>query len=102
MKNKKQILITGALCIWSAMANAQQVEPLTHQQRLFDDGKELFLRHDYAAAQQTLIKYISSASDNIRVESPRCHRAIDRLSQEIPGIAIRQPRTLTLGLSIFF
>ena len=63
MKNKKQILITGALCIWSAMANAQQVEPLTHQQRLFDDGKELFLRHDYAAAQQTLIKYISSASD---------------------------------------
>ena len=46
MKNKKQILITGALCIWSAMANAQQIEPLTHQQRLFDDGKELFLRHD--------------------------------------------------------
>lgn len=63
MKNKKQILITGALCIWSAMANAQQIEPLTHQQRLFDDGKELFLRHDYAAARQTLIKYISSASD---------------------------------------
>ena len=31
MKNKKQILITGALCIWSAMANAQQIEPLTHQ-----------------------------------------------------------------------
>lgn len=63
MKNKKQIWITGALCIWSAMANAQQVEPLTHPQRLFDDGKELFLRHDYAAAQQTLIKYIKSASD---------------------------------------
>lgn len=40
------------------MAFAQQIGPLAAPVRLFEDGKELFLRHDYAAAQQTLTHYL--------------------------------------------
>lgn len=58
MKNRKHALIAGAMCLLPMMAVAQQTEPLTGARRLFDDGKTLFLRHDYAAAQQTLLKYI--------------------------------------------
>lgn len=58
MKNRKHALIAGAMCMLPLMAVAQQTEPLTGARRLFDDGKTLFFRHDYAAAQQTLLKYI--------------------------------------------
>lgn len=57
-KTKKYIWVTGMLCAWPLIAPAQSTEPLTGTRRLFDDGKELFLRHDYAAAQQQLERYM--------------------------------------------
>ena len=50
--------MAGLLCMMPWMAFAQQVEPLTDPVRLFEDGKTLFQRHDYAAAQQTLTQYL--------------------------------------------
>ncbi len=58
MKNNKKLWVTGALCLLPFVGNAQQSKSLVGVQRLFEDGKELFLRHDYAAARQTLTKYI--------------------------------------------
>lgn len=55
---KKYKWIAGCLCALPLVVSAQQTEPLTDHRRLFDDGKELFLRHDYAAAQQTLMQYV--------------------------------------------
>lgn len=56
MKNNQKIWVAGALCLLPLVGSAQQPEPLTAVRRLYDDGKELFLRHDYAAARQTLEK----------------------------------------------
>ena len=58
MKNKKYVWIAGWLCTFPLFVGAQQVEPLTDSYRLFQDGKELFLRQDYAAAHQVLNKYV--------------------------------------------
>lgn len=58
MKNKKHVWVAGAMCVLPLMGMAQQTEPLTDSRRLFDDGKELFLRRDYAAAQQTLSRFV--------------------------------------------
>lgn len=58
MNTKKYKWIAGCLCALPLVVSAQQTEPLTDHRRLFDDGKELFLRHGYAAAQQTLMQYV--------------------------------------------
>lgn len=58
MNTKKYKWIAGCLCALPLVVSAQLTEPLTDHRRLFDDGKELFLRHDYAAAQQTLMQYV--------------------------------------------
>lgn len=58
MNTKKYKWIAGCLCALPLVVSAQQTEPLTDHWRLFDNGKELFLRHDYAAAQQTLMQYV--------------------------------------------
>ena len=59
MKNrKKKVWMAGALCVLPWMAFAQQTEPLTGPSRLYDEAKELFLRHDYAAARQALTHYL--------------------------------------------
>lgn len=50
--------MAGWMCMVPWMAFAQQVEPLTDPVRLFEDGKTLFFRHDYAAARQSLIRYL--------------------------------------------
>ena len=60
MKGKKFVWMAGLMSVMPLMGNAQQTEPLTGSQRLFDDGKQLFLRHDYAAAHQTLMRYVKS------------------------------------------
>ena len=51
----------GLLCALPVAAFSQQTEPLTGAERLFNDGKQLFLRHDYAVARQTLSQYVSEA-----------------------------------------
>lgn len=58
-------LLAGALSALPLLAAAQQTTPLTGHQRLFDEGKALFLQREYAAAQQSLEKYIQlkSAAD---------------------------------------
>lgn len=59
--NKRRIVwMAGLMSVMPLVGNAQKVEPLTGSQRLFDDGKQLFLRHDYAAARQTLTRYVNS------------------------------------------
>lgn len=60
MKGRKLVWMAGLMSVVSITGNAQQVEPVTGNQRLFEDGKQLFLRHDYAAARQTLDRYIKS------------------------------------------
>lgn len=50
--------VAGMLCALPVAAFSQQTEPLTGAERLFEDGKQLFLRHDYAAARQTLSQYV--------------------------------------------
>lgn len=62
MKHKRQGWITGLLCAFPLVMAAQQTEPLTGAQRLFDDGKILFERRDYAAARQTLECYLQNES----------------------------------------
>ncbi|MDN0073156.1 tetratricopeptide repeat protein [Bacteroides caecigallinarum] len=60
MKNKRNALMAGLLLVMPMAVGAQQVQPLTGSCRLFDDGKQLFLRHDYAAARQTLMQYVNA------------------------------------------
>ena len=60
MKNKGNAFIAGLMMTMPIVAGAQQTEPLTGHSRLFDDGKQLFMRHDYAAARQTLMRYMDS------------------------------------------
>ncbi len=57
MKSKKYLWI-GWLCIAPLSLAAQQTEPLTETTRLYDEGKLLFQRKDYAAACQTLSQYV--------------------------------------------
>ena len=45
MKNKGNAFIAGLLMTMPIVAGAQQTEPLTGQSRLFNDGKQLFMRH---------------------------------------------------------
>lgn len=54
--------IAGLLYILPMSLSAQQTEPLTGPERLFDDGKQLFLRHDYAAARQILSRYVKQTT----------------------------------------
>lgn len=64
MKRKKKWWgVIGVMCLFPLVIHAQQIEPLTHPKRLFDDGKELFLRHEYAAAQQTLKQYLKTTPE---------------------------------------
>lgn len=63
MKKRNVVWIAGMMSIMPLAVDAQSVEPVTGSQRLFDDGRQLFLRHDYAAARQTLAQYIKSDGD---------------------------------------
>lgn len=67
MKHKRQGWITGLLCAFPLVMAAQQTEPLTGAQRLFDDGKILFERRDYAAARQTLERYLQNELSLIHI-----------------------------------
>ena len=61
MKNKKYVWIAGWLCSFPLFVGAQEARPLTDSYRLFQDGKELFLRQNYAAAHQVLNRYAKGA-----------------------------------------
>ena len=52
-KYKKYIWMAGLCCALPLTVSGQQVEPLTGADRLFNEGRALFLRQDYAAARQT-------------------------------------------------
>lgn len=54
--------VAGLMCAIPMSLPAQQTEPLTGEERLFNDGKQLFLRHDYAAARQTLTDYLKHST----------------------------------------
>ena len=60
-KYKKYIWMAGLCCALPLTVSGQQVEPLTGADRLFNEGRELFLRQDYAAARQTLVRYTRQA-----------------------------------------
>ena len=62
-KYKKYIWMAGLCCALPLTVSGQQVEPLTGADRLFNEGRELFLRQDYAAARQTLVRYTRQAGE---------------------------------------
>ena len=98
MKNKKHVWVAGAMCVLPLMGMAQQTEPLTDSRRLFDDGKELFLRRDYAAAQQTLSRFVQQkpqasladeaaymiACTSYELKSPDCIKQLEGYLEQHP------------------
>lgn len=98
MKNKKHVWVAGAMCVLPLMGMAQQTEPLTDSRRLFDDGKELFLRCDYAAAQQTLSRFVQQkpqasladeaaymiACTSYELKSPDCIKQLEGYLEQYP------------------
>lgn len=98
MKNKKHVWMAGAMCVLPLMGMAQQTEPLTDSRRLFDDGKELFLRRDYAAAQQTLSRFVQQkpqasladeaaymiACTSYELKSPDCIKQLEGYLEQYP------------------
>lgn len=98
MKNKKHVWVAGAMCVLPLMGMAQQTEPLTDSHRLFDDGKELFLRRDYAAAQQTLSRFVQQkpqasladeaaymiACTSYELKSPDCIKQLEGYLEQYP------------------
>lgn len=99
MKNKKHVWVAGAMCVLPLMGMAQQTEPLTDSRRLFDDGKELFLRRDYAAAQQTLSRFVQQkpqasladeaaymiACTSYELKSPDCIKQLEGYLEQYPN-----------------
>lgn len=98
MKNKKHVWVAGAMCVLPLMGMAQQTEPLTDSRRLFDDGKKLFLRRDYAAAQQTLSRFVQQkpqasladeaaymiACTSYELKSPDCIKQLEGYLEQYP------------------
>lgn len=98
MKNKNHVWVAGAMCMLPLMGMAQQTEPLTDSRRLFDDGKELFLRRDYAAAQQTLSRFVQQkpqaslvdeaaymiACTSYELKSPDCIKKLEGYLEQYP------------------
>lgn len=98
MKNKKHVWVAGAMCVLPLMGMAQQTEPQTDSRRLFDDGKELFLRRDYAAAQQTLSRFVQQkpqasladeaaymiACTSYELKSPDCIKQLEGYLEQYP------------------
>lgn len=98
MKNKKHVWVAGAMCVLPLMGMAQQTEPLTDSRRLFDDGKELFFRRDYAAAQQTLSRFVQQkpqasladeaaymiACTSYELKSPDCIKQLEGYLEQYP------------------
>ncbi len=98
MKNKKHVWVAGAMCVLPLMGMAQQTEPLTDSRRLFDAGKELFLRRDYAAAQQTLSRFVQQkpqasladeaaymiACTSYELKSPDCIKQLEGYLEQYP------------------
>lgn len=98
MKNKKHVWVAGAMCVLPLMGMAQQTEPLTDSRCLFDDGKELFLRRDYAAAQQTLSRFVQQkpqasladeaaymiACTSYELKSPDCIKQLEGYLEQYP------------------
>lgn len=98
MKNKKHVWVAGAMCVLPLMGMAQQTEPLTDSRRLFDDGKELFLRRDYVAAQQTLSRFVQQkpqasladeaaymiACTSYELKSPDCIKRLEGYLEQYP------------------
>ena len=55
--------MAGLCCALPLTVSGQQVEPLTGADCLFNEGRGLFLRQDYAAARQTLVRYTRQAGE---------------------------------------
>ena len=89
MKNNRQKWIAGLLCAFPLAMAAQQTEPLTGPQRLFEDGKVLFERHDYAAARQTLERYLQDKDRGVSHEEVDYMLACTAYELQLPD-ALRQ------------
>ena len=89
MKNNRQKWIAGLLCAFPLAMAAQQTEPLTGPQRLFEDGKVLFERHDYAAARKTLERYLQDKDRGVSHEEVDYMLACTAYERQLPE-ALRQ------------
>lgn len=115
MKSKKNVWIAGALCVWPLMVPAQQTEPQTGKERLLDEGKELFLRQDYAAARQTLMRYVAQENSvSLREEADymlvctayelqaaNCMEQLEHFLVQYPA-SRHNNRVLSLVASVYF
>ena len=116
MKNKKYVWIAGWLCSFPLLVGAQQVEPLTDSYRLFKDGKELFLRQDYAAAHQVLNQYVKGEktkkeSDEVdymlactayELHMPNCISQLETYLENHPESRYRNRVDALIGSAYFF
>lgn len=116
MKNRKHVWIAGAMCMLPLMGMAQQTEPLTDSRRLFDDGKTLFLRHDYAAARQTLSQYLQRkpsaslqeeadymlACTAYELKEPDCIDVLDKYLESYPDSRYANRIQYLIGSAYFF
>lgn len=87
MKNKKYLLMAGMMCALPWTVAAQQTYPLTGSRRLFDDGKQLFGRQDYAAARQVLEKYVDGSPDAQLLEEADYMLACTAYELKLPDAA---------------
>ena len=116
MKNKKYVWIAGWLCSFPLIVGAQQVEPLADSYRLFKDGKELFLRQDYAAAHQMLNRYVAEKNKAAEVDEvnymlactayelrmPDCIAQLEAYLEKYPESRYRNRVDALMGSAYFF
>lgn len=62
MKHVKHIWALGLFCTIPLMATAQRENVPADARHLFDEGKSLFVRQDYAASRQILTRYLQQAA----------------------------------------
>lgn len=114
-KYKKYIWMAGLCCALPLTVSGQQVEPLTGADRLFNEGRELFLRQDYAAARQTLVRYTRQAGEKAwadevdymlactayELKMPDCREVLSDYLEAHPESRYRNRVQALIGVSYF-
>ena len=68
MRSVRHFFAVGLFCTIPLIATAQRDDVSVNVRHLFNQGKSLFIRQDYAASQQILIRYLQQASQPDFVE----------------------------------
>ncbi|MDX5347075.1 MAG: tetratricopeptide repeat protein, partial [Hymenobacteraceae bacterium] len=79
MKIYHKLLITTALAGGAHLAEAQNTQVFTSEERYFHEGLELFDRAKYGSAQQAFAKYISLINDEAKTADAQYYYALSGL-----------------------